>query len=157
LRSCILALSFAKSSSTCPLETLPGGGSITIGMWESLPKTAVAGWMCTNFFYAHSLLLLRLPATISKKWKNPSSALRRKRTWVHALLLYNYVYISLLDTASRDDSGFFLRWFRFLLEEEERGRWIQRCVYGTRSARRRVLYHAHAHWSRRRVRQHLSC
>ncbi len=23
------------------------------------------------------------PVTISKKWKNPSSALRRKRTWVH--------------------------------------------------------------------------
>jgi len=26
--------------------------------------------------------------TTSKKWKNPSSALRRKRTWVQALLLY---------------------------------------------------------------------
>ncbi len=25
------------------------------------------------------------PVTISKKWKNPSSTLRRKRTWVHAL------------------------------------------------------------------------
>ncbi len=26
-----------------------------------------------------------LPVTISKKWKNPSSSLRRKRTWVQAL------------------------------------------------------------------------
>jgi hypothetical protein len=28
------------------------------------------------------------PVTISKKWKNPSSALRRKRTWIQALPAY---------------------------------------------------------------------
>jgi hypothetical protein len=31
---------------------------------------------------------LKVLVTISKKWKNPSSASRRERTWVQALLLY---------------------------------------------------------------------
>jgi len=30
------------------------------------------------------------PVTISTMWKNPSSALQRKRTWVQALLLYKH-------------------------------------------------------------------
>jgi hypothetical protein len=38
---------------------------------------------CTGIFWPAERT--RQPVTISKKWKNPSSALCRKRTWVQAL------------------------------------------------------------------------
>ncbi len=55
------------------------------------------------------------PLTISIKWKNLSSALRRKRTWVHALLLYRNLDFVNKKVMTRS------KWFRTIDITEEEG------------------------------------
>jgi hypothetical protein len=55
------------------------------------------------------------PVTISKKWKNPTSTLTRKRTWVQALQWFLTCYLGLLASGTDLKSRKVLRPFSYIL------------------------------------------